>query len=160
MGGCFGDTSNNQGPEQMMTRHSIDGTQPLLAGHSIEEGMPGAVRQEELIAALDEHAIVSIADNAGKIIYVNDLFCRTSGYTPFELLGSQHNIVRSWEHPPELYRNLNAVNRQRCTHARGIVIDPGKRRTPDELPPLIRRVSLELHFDDGAEAPLAADFPW
>jgi len=68
--------------------------------------MSDAVRQEELIVALDEHAIVSVADNSGKIVYVNDLFCQTSGYAPFELLGSQHNIVKSGAHPPALYRDL------------------------------------------------------
>ncbi|WP_423287251.1 ATP-binding protein [Caldimonas sp. KR1-144] len=68
--------------------------------------MPDPASREELIAALDEHAIVSVADSTGRIVYVNDLFCETSGYTAFELLGSQHNIVKSGEHPPELYREL------------------------------------------------------
>jgi hypothetical protein len=68
--------------------------------------MSDALRQEELIVALDEHAIVSIADHSGRIIYVNELFCQTSGYTPFELLGSPHSIVKSGAHPPALYREL------------------------------------------------------
>ncbi len=89
-----------------MTSRSNCSPQPLLAGYSIDGDMPDAVRSEEIIAALDEHAIVSIADNSGKIVFVNDLFCQTSGYTPFELLGSQHNIVKSGEHAPELYRHL------------------------------------------------------
>jgi PAS domain S-box-containing protein len=88
---------------------SNDSIQALLAGYFIDEGMSDAVRREELIAALDEHAIVSVADNCGRIVYVNDLFCRTSGYSPFELLGSQHNIIKSGAHPPELYRDLWAT---------------------------------------------------
>ncbi len=93
-----------------MTRPPSDGTpapfEGYYTGHYIDEGMSDALRRDELIVALDEHAIVSVADNSGRIVYVNDLFCRTSGYTPFELLGSQHNIVKSGEHPPELYEDL------------------------------------------------------
>ncbi|MGK2952043.1 MAG: PAS domain-containing protein [Thiobacillus sp.] len=56
--------------------------------------------------ALDHHAIVSIADQAGNITYVNDKFCKVSGYTRGELLGHNHRIVKSGEHPPEFYQNL------------------------------------------------------
>jgi PAS domain S-box-containing protein len=83
-----------------------DTARPLLTGYSIDAGTSEAMHREELIVALDEHAIVSIADNAGTIIYVNELFCETSGYTPFELLGSPHSIVKSGEHPAELYRDM------------------------------------------------------
>jgi PAS domain S-box-containing protein len=89
-----------------MTKRTDGTAQPLLAGYSIHRDSSAQVRQDELIAALDEHAIVSVADSSGRIVYVNDLFCQTSGYAPFELLGSQHNIVKSGAHPPELYRDL------------------------------------------------------
>jgi PAS domain S-box-containing protein len=89
-----------------MTRRTHITAPPLLAGHYVHGETSTGVRQEELIAALDEHAIVSVADSSGTIVYVNDLFCQTSGYAPFELLGSRHNIVKSGAHPPELYRDL------------------------------------------------------
>ncbi len=56
--------------------------------------------------ALDAHAIVSAADAAGIIVYVNDRFCEISGYSRNELLGQSHRIVKSAEHPPEFYADM------------------------------------------------------
>ncbi|MEM7680408.1 MAG: PAS domain S-box protein [Planctomycetota bacterium] len=48
-----------------------------------------------LRAALDEHALLSIADRKGKIIEANTAFCKISGYTREELLGNDHRILNS-----------------------------------------------------------------
>jgi diguanylate cyclase (GGDEF)-like protein/PAS domain S-box-containing protein len=48
--------------------------------------------------ALDEHAIVYIANMDGVITYANDKFCAISGYVREELLGINIDILRSDEH--------------------------------------------------------------
>jgi nitrogen fixation negative regulator NifL len=56
--------------------------------------------------ALDQHAIVSITDTAGTILYANDRFCEISGYSREELIGANHRIVNSGTHPSELFRDM------------------------------------------------------
>ncbi len=56
--------------------------------------------------ALDKHAIVSIADVDGNIIYVNDKFCEASQYSRDELIGENHRIIKSGQHSKQFYRNI------------------------------------------------------
>jgi PAS domain S-box-containing protein len=60
----------------------------------------------EVTDALDQSALVSIADNDGKIIKANLKFCEVSGYTEQELLGKNHNIVNSRFHDVEFWENM------------------------------------------------------
>jgi len=59
--------------------------------------------------ALDAHAIVSITDRAGLIIYANDRFCSISGYRRDELLGQSHRILKSGAHPDSFYAEMWAT---------------------------------------------------
>ncbi len=56
--------------------------------------------------ALDQHAIVSITDTHGTIIYANDRFCEISGFAREELIGQNHRIVKSGAHPPEVFTDM------------------------------------------------------
>lgn len=53
--------------------------------------------------ALDQHAIVSVADAQGRIRYANELFCRVSGYPREQVVGLSHHVLRTSAHPPDFY---------------------------------------------------------
>jgi PAS domain S-box-containing protein len=56
--------------------------------------------------ALNEHAIVSMADVKGNIISVNDKFVEISGYSRKELIGQNHRMLKSNEHTKTFYRDM------------------------------------------------------
>lgn len=56
--------------------------------------------------ALDRHALVSVTDHAGTIIHVNDRFCAVSGFTRAELIGQNHRMLKSGQHPPAFYQDF------------------------------------------------------
>jgi diguanylate cyclase (GGDEF)-like protein/PAS domain S-box-containing protein len=68
------------------------------------EATVGELNYQKL--AMDEHSIVSITDISGDITYANDRFCELSGYKRDELIGQNHRIVKSGEHPEEFYRDI------------------------------------------------------
>lgn len=67
--------------------------------------------------ALDQHAIVSIANAKGKIIYANDKFSLLSKYSREELIGQDHRIVNSGFHSKEFFQKLwNDISNGRTWH--------------------------------------------
>ena len=70
-----------------------------------------------LRSALDEHAIVSIADTEGNMTFINDKFCKISGYTTDELLGKNHRMLKSNFHASEYYKALrDTVSKGKIWH--------------------------------------------
>ena len=56
----------------------------------------GAMRAHDaLLHTINLHSIVSATDQVGRIVEVNDGFCKISGYSRDELLGQTHRIVNS-----------------------------------------------------------------
>lgn len=56
--------------------------------------------------AIDQAAIVSMADPHGIITYANEMFEKVSGYKSEELLGKPHNILNSGFHEKKFFRHL------------------------------------------------------
>ena len=56
--------------------------------------------------ALDQHAIVSITNLEGDIVYANDNLCEISGYSRAELMNRNHRMINSAIHEPAFFANL------------------------------------------------------
>lgn len=65
-----------------------------------------------LLDLISEQFHLSITDISGAILDVNDLFCRSSGFTREEIVGQNHRIFSSGHHSPlfwqDLWQTLNA----------------------------------------------------
>ena len=57
-------------------------------------------------SALDEHSIISVADQFGRIEFVNDRYCEISGYSRGELIGQSYRSVQSGKHDPSYFQDM------------------------------------------------------
>jgi PAS domain S-box-containing protein len=93
-------------PERQVVVSFGDVTGKRLALAALKASADELARQK---FALDEHSLVSVSDLAGAITYANDKTCRTSGYRQAELLGKNHRIMNSGEHPKEFFAAMYAA---------------------------------------------------
>ncbi|WP_297592607.1 ATP-binding protein [Nitrosopumilus sp.] len=60
----------------------------------------------DLEDVVSDHLIAAVTDAEGNIVYANQKFCEISKYSEEELIGQNHRILKSDEHPPEFYTKL------------------------------------------------------
>jgi two-component system sensor histidine kinase/response regulator len=95
------------------------GLQPERGGHGVLQQLRrwltrpfvGDLRRrirvlESQLDVLNRCSIVSTTDANGRIIDVNELFCRISGYTREQLLGQRHNVINSGHHSPKFFMDM------------------------------------------------------
>jgi two-component system sporulation sensor kinase A len=61
---------------------------------------------EQYKSIIDVSASVTKTDTNGVITYVNDSFCKMSGYTKKELINKSHNIVKHPDNTPDIYTKM------------------------------------------------------
>ena len=72
----------------------------------LEEYQNNLTFLEQYQALTDNSSAVSKTDIHGVITYVNDGFCKISGYTKEELIGAKHSIVRHPDSEASIYAEL------------------------------------------------------
>lgn len=61
---------------------------------------------KSLLDATGQGALIAVTDVQGTILYVNDKFLEIAKYDKDEIIGQNHRILKSGEHPPEFYKQL------------------------------------------------------
>ena len=98
--------------KRLADEDSLESLSALLAGLVSEVLSTRSELQAALAAiknqqfALDQHAIVSITDADGAVIYANDKFCEISQLTREELIGENHRIVNSGHHSKTFFADM------------------------------------------------------
>ena len=112
-------------PELLL--HKIDLWIDIKKTHYEKE--KDAILLKEYKSAIDQSTIISKTTPQGIITYVNDQFCKISGYTSEELIGKPHNIVRHPEMSKEIFHELwETIKKKRRWH--GVVKNRKKDGSP------------------------------
>jgi PAS domain S-box-containing protein len=79
----------------------------LLATERTQQALNASLAKvTDLQQAMDQHSLVTIADQHGKIVHVNAKFCQISKYSHEELIGQDHRIINSDYHSKEFIENM------------------------------------------------------
>lgn len=77
---------------------------------NLNEKYKDALRESEYrLVTLDQHAIISMTDTQGIITFANEHFLDISGYCKEELIGKNHNILKSDKHSTDFYEEMWAT---------------------------------------------------
>jgi len=99
--------SEEEGVHLPQTTNSRELSEIVAAAHVFKDyasSMGQKIKSQQY--ALDEHAIVSITDVKGNITHANRKFSDISLYSQEELIGANHRILSSGEHPPEFFVDM------------------------------------------------------
>lgn len=112
--------------------------------------------------AVDQHAIVSVADQHGLIVQVNDKLLAVSGYTREELLGQDHRVLGSGTHDREFFRQMwNTLARGEvwrgviCNRAKGgqlYWVDSAIVPLKDSTGAVVRYISIRIDITERMRA--------
>lgn len=61
---------------------------------------------EQYLTLIDKNSIISKTNTEGILTFVNDNFCKISGYRKEELLGKKQNLTKDHENPETLYSSI------------------------------------------------------
>ncbi|TDY35984.1 response regulator [Janthinobacterium sp. 75] len=96
---------NDDSGQHLPQEGDIEGLSVLLAELVSQQELRRIELQNQRFA-MDQHAIISITDTAGVIIYVNDKFCAISGFVREELIGKTHRLINSRTHPDAFFAQM------------------------------------------------------
>ena len=63
-------------------------------------------RNQQILDAINQTAIMAFTDYQGRITEVNENFCKISGYSREEALGQNHRILTSGRHPKAFFKEM------------------------------------------------------
>jgi PAS domain S-box-containing protein/diguanylate cyclase (GGDEF)-like protein len=94
----------------------------LQLEHSNKENIQQNIKLKHSLHFLSEYkkaifqgSIISATNPNGDIIYTNEAFEKTTGYSQLELIGASHNIIRHPETPDSLFKDIWSTIKKKKT---------------------------------------------
>lgn len=87
-------------------------TEAIYAGKHLKDAIEAIsnknifLKDTQYFEALVQSSVVSQSDLEGNITYINDNFTKVTGYTPEEVLGKNHRILRHPNNGVEIYQDM------------------------------------------------------
>ncbi|MGM0519527.1 MAG: EAL domain-containing protein [Campylobacterota bacterium] len=124
-------------------KRSISKTKLTLEHKKIKKDLDVLMQYQDIV---NKSTIISKTNKSGVITYVNENFCKITGYTQEELIGRNHNIIRHPDNPKELFKKIWKTILQRKEKWTGII----KNLTKDGKTYYVK-TTIEPILDDSGE---------